>query len=195
VNDPNLTTPESAPTGEPVPAASTALNTAYAALAGTSMAGAASIVVTALDAAGLLQAPGENIQLRRLVAQATGYSALYTQTCENGQHREWFAEVAEAVACPWCLIARLQSTAGKAYRVQRGSLPIGMYDSFEAAGTHAETELRNRYPGATLRWTPHPGDSDVIRLLLLADDHRFEPTEYSVTTVEVLAAYDPEADA
>jgi hypothetical protein len=195
VNDLNPTALQSTPPWAPVPAAPAALTAAYAALAGTSMAGAASIVVTALDAAGLLQAPGENTALRQLVAQATGYSALYTQTCEHGQHREWYAEVAEAIECPWCLVARLQSTAGKSYRVQRGSLTIGTYSSFEAAGTHAETELRHRFPGATCRWTPNPDDSDVIRLLLLADDHRFGPTEYSVITVDVLAAYDPEADA
>jgi hypothetical protein len=194
VIDSNPPVPQSAPAWAPVPATSAALTAAYAALAGTSMAGAASIVVTALDAAGLLQAPGENTELRAMVAQATGYSSLYTQTCENGQHREWFAEVAQAVACPWCQIAQLQSTAGKSYRVVRAGMIIGTYSSFEAACTHAETEMRHRFPGATLRWTPNLDDSDVTRLRMLTDDHRFEPTDYRVNTVEVLAAYDPEAD-
>jgi hypothetical protein len=194
VNDPSLTTPPEIPPYAPVSAAQAALTTAYKALAGTSMSGAALLVVDALGAADQLQAPGENTALRALVAKATGYSALYTQTCENGQHREWFAEIAEAVECPWCLNARLQATAGRIYRVERAGTVIGTYSSDEAAGAHADTELRRAYPSASTRWSPHPNDEAAVRLDLLVDDV-FQPTAYSVTAVEVLAAYDPEADA
>lgn len=122
--DHNVPAPEGAPRWAPVPAAPAALTTAYESLAGTSMAGAAEIVVKALDAAGLLQAPGENAELRALIARATGYSALYRQQCENGQHLPWFAEVTVPVACPWCEIARLQEVEQRHQAAQHQQQPV-----------------------------------------------------------------------
>lgn len=126
VIDPNVPVPQGAPRWAPVPAAPAALTAAYDALAGTSMAGAAEIVVKALDTGGMLQAPGENSELRALVAQATGYSALYTQTCETGQHRHWFAEVIVPVPCPWCMIARLQDVERRHQATQHQQQPAAV---------------------------------------------------------------------
>lgn len=194
MNDPNLTEPQSTPTWVPVPAAPIALKIAFEALSGTSMAGAAPIVIDALGDADVLQAPGENAELRSLVTKATGYSALYRQTCQNNQHREWFAEVAEAVPCPWCELAELQAAAGYSYSVTSGGQVIGTYRSPEAAGTHAQTDLRQAYPQASWRWAPHPDVPNVSVLQMLVED-AWRPTGYHVVKTTILPAYTSEADA
>ncbi|WP_333769603.1 hypothetical protein [Streptomyces sp. IBSBF 2435] len=173
----------------PVPAAAAALATAFEALSRTSMQGAAPLVVDALAAADMLQNPGENTELRELVAVATGYSALYRQECENRLHREWFADVAQAVECPWCEVDRLQAAIGTAYRVHSGGAIVGEYRTFADAGLRAEAELRRTYPDAQCSWAAHPDVPDLAQLHLLVDDIA-QPTGYSVATVTVHAAYD-----
>lgn len=194
MKDPSLTAPEHSPHWAPVPAVPAALAVAYDALAGTSMAGAATIVVTGLDAAGMLQAPGENAELRGLVAQASGYSALYRQECAAGQHREWFADVAEAVPCPWCEIAQLQAAASISYRALRGGIILGTFTTVEAAGACAEADLRNLLGEAACQWEPNPDATGVHDLVTVHRGHT-SATEYWIQTVIAATEFDPDADA
>jgi hypothetical protein len=70
-----------------------------------------------LSYAGLLQSPeaaAEAARLRARVEELAAYEALRPQECEQGQHRQWFADVPTPVACPWCEVARLQAVLTQA---------------------------------------------------------------------------------
>jgi hypothetical protein len=176
--------------------------------------GAAETIVLALDAAGLLQDPERAAELYRLrqeraalngivagadeerallrarLAELQPYEALHPQFCEAGQHRGWFADSDGPLPCPWCETARAQESARRHYRVEHDGIERAVYSSADAAGTHAESALREQIPGAVCEWIPMPGTADVLDMVTHHYGHT-SATGWTVTTVTVQTEYAP----
>lgn len=80
-----------------------------------------------------------------------------------------------------------------AYRAEYSGIPLGTYVDRATAEQHCETDLYadGKPDGRTLTWVPFDHAPDESELCI-GDD--LESTDYTITAVEQLTAYDPEAE-
>lgn len=95
---------------------------------------------------------------------------------------------------------QLETDPGVAYvyRAAWGMTPLGTYTNAEAARKHCEADAITHNPpyetGHVFDWLEDEDEPDAAQELVVAKDGVEDPTEYTVTRLEVAAEYDPEAD-
>ncbi|MFE4679200.1 hypothetical protein ACFRCZ_43925, partial [Streptomyces sp. NPDC056723] len=105
------------------------------------------------------------------------------------------AQTAPAVAVP-----QLETAPAVAYvyRAAWGMTPLGTYTNQAAAREHCEADALNHspnYDGGIFDWLGDESEPDDPYELLVTIDGDEQPTDYTVTRIEVATEYDPEADA
>ncbi|MFJ9890844.1 hypothetical protein ACIQRW_34035 [Streptomyces sp. NPDC091287] len=86
-----------------------------------------------------------------------------------------------------------------AYRAEWGMTPLGTYTNQAAARRHCEADATNHADNHTSLAFAWIGDEsepdDPYELVIARGGPADEPTDYTVTRIEIAAEYDPEADA
>ncbi|MFB6813066.1 hypothetical protein ACFCV8_00765 [Streptomyces sp. NPDC056347] len=91
-----------------------------------------------------------------------------------------------------------EPTVAYVYRASWGMTPLGTYTNQTAARTHCMADATNNAEnpeGLTFDWLGDESEPDDPYELLVTIDGDEQPTDYTVTRIEVAAEYDPEADA
>ncbi|MFJ1695737.1 hypothetical protein ACIOHC_11385 [Streptomyces sp. NPDC088252] len=84
------------------------------------------------------------------------------------------------------------------YRAAWGMTPLGTYTNQDAARIHCETDALNNSPefdGKVFDWLGDESEPNDPYELVIGPEDDEQPTDYTVTRIEVAAEYDPEADA
>lgn len=141
-------------------------------------------------------------------AEQLGYEAAYQ--VEN--HSDWDAAQAYAAmaqvhatlaliaaqTAPAVAVPQLETEPAVAYvyRAAWGMDRLGTYTNQAAARTHCEDDASNHNPGfISFDWLGDESEPDSPYELVMKQGSDEQPTEYTVTRIEVAADYDPEADA
>lgn len=106
--------------------------------------------------------------------------------------------LAAAQSAPAAVVPLLETAPAVAYvyRAEWGMTRLGTYTNAEAARKHCEDDARNHNPGSvSFDWLGDESEPDAPYELAVTLDGDEQPTEYTVTRIEVAAEYDPEADA
>lgn len=84
------------------------------------------------------------------------------------------------------------------YRATWHAQPLGTYTNQAAARKHCEADAINHNPpyetGHVFDWLEDEDEPDAAQELVVAKDGVEDPTEYTVTRLELATEYDPEAD-
>ncbi len=149
---------------------------------------------------------GENPEADRLIAAAQVHAtlALAAATVDrladtyigDGDHiNQWRTATGIAPTAPQMETA---PTVAYIYRAEWGMTPLGTYTTETAARTHCVADATNHAEnpaGITFDWLGDESEPDSPYELAITQDGDEQPTDYTVTRIEVAAEYDPEADA
>ncbi|MER6103648.1 hypothetical protein ABT115_15320 [Streptomyces sp. NPDC001832] len=108
--------------------------------------------------------------------------------------------LAAAQSSPTTAVPRLETepTVTYVYRAAWGMTPLGTYTNQDAARIHCETDALNNSPefdGKVFDWLGDESEPNDPYELVIGPEDDEQPTDYTVTRIEVAAEYDPEADA
>lgn len=84
-----------------------------------------------------------------------------------------------------------------AYRAEYDSMVLGVYTTMQAARDHCEADARDAAPDdveVELHWVGDESEPSDTWELAMEFGGYSEPTQYSITPVELLTAYDPDAE-
>ncbi|MFC9753012.1 hypothetical protein [Streptomyces sp. NPDC056921] len=108
--------------------------------------------------------------------------------------------LAAAQTSPTTAVPQLETEPAVAYvyRAAWGMTPLGTYTNQDAARIHCETDALNNSPefdGKVFDWLGDESEPNDPYELVIGPEDDEQPTDYTVTRIEVAAEYDPEADA
>ncbi|MFD3641010.1 hypothetical protein [Streptomyces griseus] len=108
------------------------------------------------------------------------------------------AHAAPSATDPWPPL-ETEPAVAYVYRATWGMTPLGTYTNAAAARTHCEADATNNEPdptGISFDWIGDESEpDDPYELVIARGGPADEPTDYTVTRVEIATEYDPEADA